>query len=222
MSRVTGTRRFRVAAIVALALVSLVPASASATLLSAGLTLYLPAAETDPSGGSVVASLTQPFSTAVFSGTLTTQVISGDPSNPFGGLTFTYQLANSPSSANMLQRLTVNDFATFAVDASYQASSFLAPTLIDRNTADTVGFSFLQPPVGPGGIAPGMTTSLLVLQTDSTAYASTQAAVIDGAVASVASFAPVAVPEPSTIVLLVVAAFGFCALARRSRRISAS
>ena len=51
--------------------------------------------ETDPTGGTVLSSLSAPFVAGTYSGTLISQVISGDPSNPLGGLTFTYLLTNN-------------------------------------------------------------------------------------------------------------------------------
>lgn len=93
---------------------------ALATPLGVGGLLFPTPAEADPTGGVVVAGgLPVPFAAGAFSGTLTT-VVAGDPSNALGGLTFVYQLSNAITSTNVLERLTVNGYAPFLVDASYQ------------------------------------------------------------------------------------------------------
>ena len=51
-----------------------------------------------------------PFATATFVGTLTSTVLQNDPTNPLGGLTYTYLLANVPGSPGAIDRLTVADF----------------------------------------------------------------------------------------------------------------
>jgi len=179
-----------------------------------------------PVGGSILAGtgIPVPFSSATFHGTLTSTVIAGDTSNPYGGLTFTYLLSNSAigTPAGDIDRLTINDYAGFLVDASYQTpAAGLAATLVDRDAPGNVmGFSFLTLPghLGNGPLHAGVTSALVVLQTDALSYQPTFASVIDGSVASVASFAPSAnIPEPSTLVLTALGAVGLLAARRRMR-----
>jgi hypothetical protein len=161
-----------------------------------------------------------PFSSATFSGHLTSSVIQGDPSNTLGGLTFTYLLSDDVGSPGTIDRLTITDFAPFLTDASYQvplALGALPPTLIDRPTASTIGFSFFGAPLGPGVLAPGTTSALLVVQTNASLFAPSLASIIDGSVATVATFAPTApIPEPSAIGLAGLGVLG--AVASRRRR----
>src|SRR5690242_235171 len=90
-----------------------------------GQTILAPA-EADPTGGVVQAGtgIAVPFASPAgpgqFSGTLTTTVISGDPSNALGGLTFTYRLTNDAVSLAALERMTNLDFTGFLTDVSYQ------------------------------------------------------------------------------------------------------
>lgn len=175
--------------------------------------------EVDPVGGFVVAGgAPVPFATAQYSGTLTSTVISGDVSNPYGGLTFTYLLTNDAVSLGEIERLTVNDFLGFLTDVSFQVPTLdLMPTLNNRSIAgDVVGFTFIGAPVGGGTLTPGTTSALLVIQTDAPLFAPTFASVIDGTVVSVPSWGP-AVPEPSTLLL---AGMGLASLPimRRLRR----
>jgi hypothetical protein len=191
--------------------------TSQAAPLATGSTI-LASAGAGPSGGSVVGSEAIPFSTANYSGTLTSQVISNDPSNPFGpgDLTFTYQLQNAAGSTDDLDRLTVASFAVggLLTDASYQTpTTGVIPFTFDRNTSDVVGVSFASSPIGSGLVAPGTSSALLVIQTNATTFQSTSASVIDSLSTSVASFAPLAVPEPSTLVL--AGLFGFAALRRK-------
>src|SRR5262245_29509473 len=93
-----------------------------------------------PSGAGPIAGSVQigtglpvPFASATFNGTLISTVYSGDATNPYGGLTFTYQLINNAGSSPVgdIDRLTINDYAGFAVDASYQSpTTGVLPTLV--------------------------------------------------------------------------------------------
>jgi hypothetical protein len=170
----------------------------------------------------VLQTLMQPFMSPTYTGTLTTTVIRGDTTNPFGAnaLTFTYMLTNGPGT-HSINRFTVNGFEGFTVDASHQtplAVGTIAPAYVDRETnGSSVGFSFVLAPVGSGPIGPTHTSATLVVQTNATAYVQQLASVLDGFPATVATFAPV--PEPSTIALagFALAVVGF-RLSKRSRR----
>jgi hypothetical protein len=163
-----------------------------------------------------------PFLSPTYNGTLSTTVIRGDSTNPFGAnaLTFTYVVTNG-AGTHSINRFTVNGFDGFTVDASYQtpqAVSTIAPAYADRETnGSSVGFSFVLAPVGSGPLGPTQTSATLVLKTNATSYVPNLASVLDGFPATVGTFAPV--PEPSTVVLagFAVALVG-CQLSRQSRR----
>jgi len=173
---------------------------------------------TYPTGGVAIASLTQPFVAATFSGKLTSEVISGDPDNP-GGLTFTYLIENDASSPHAIGRLTVDDFSGFDTYINFQTpvGAGVAPAFFDRSSGagDVVGFTFFGAPVGVGQIAAGSSSAKLVIQTNSTVWRPTTASIIDGSVATAASFAPI--PEPSTLVLGGLGLVGLAAFALRRR-----
>lgn len=181
------------------ALIAATPSTQASPLLT-GMTLFPAPAEPSFIGGTVVDSATYPVVAPTFTGALTSTVIAGDASNPFGGLTFTYGLHNDAASAHPLNRLTVNGFADFLTDSSYDLLSVgRAPALINRPQADFVGFSFMDI-LGPGDINPGMDSRILVIHTNATQYASNLASVINGSTAMTSAFAPV--PEPATLALL--------------------
>jgi hypothetical protein len=176
---------------------SFIVASASATLLVPGG--VLPAnPEPDPVGGGVVFTTGPvPVVAATFTGQLISNVIAGDATNPFGGLTFTYQISNLPNSFDAIERLTVNDFAGFLTDASFQPAGGIAPVFITRSiNGNVVGFNFMAP-----ALLQGASSELLVVQTNAPQWKLTTASVINGSVAMVDSVAPM-IPEPCTLALL--------------------
>jgi hypothetical protein len=212
-----------------LALVVTVTSRASASFMAPGASLFA-SAEPDPTGGVVVGSTGPvPFATASYTGTLDSTVISGDPSNLLGGLTFTYLLTNSAVSTGDIDRLTVNDFAGFLVDASYQTpAAGLPPALMNRSGAtdagNVVGFTYFGAPVGLGVLTPGSSSALMVVQTNATTFAPSLASVIDGQVTMVGSLAPGGpgggIPEPCSVMLagIGIAAVAIFRLRGRSRR----
>ena len=197
-----------------LAIVSVIfcAAVAHADPLGVGQTLFPAPAQPDPVGATLVAGgVPLGFASLNFSGTLTSSVLNNDASNPFGpnALTFTFLLANDGTSTDPLERLTINGYTGFATDASYQIpAAGIAPTLIDRLSADVTGFGFAS--FGPGRILPGQASALLVLQTNATQYVNSFASVQDGTNASVATYSPA--PEPASLALMLV---GLLAISRR-------
>jgi hypothetical protein len=199
-----------------------------ATPLAVGSAVVAPA-EAKPDGASSLLFTTTPipFSAPGYTGFLTSTVYDNDATNPFGptALTFTYLLANNPTSTHELHRFTVSSFQNFATDVSYSSlSGGLEPTFIDRNPlGDVVGFSF-PTPIPPvlasfGALAPGMTSRLMVIQTNATLFTFTTASVINGSTTGVLSLAPdVLVPEPSTLALGALGLIGTVAIAVRKRR----
>ena len=168
------------------------------------------AGELDPTGGVLLDTRFEVFSSATFSGTLSTSVIGGDPSNPYGGLTFTYLVTNDASSSHAIGRVTFNGFTGFLTDASFQTpAGGVAPTNTDRSigTGDTLGFSFVGSPLGLGLLVPGATSALLVVQTNAHDWQNNFASVINGTVTSADILAPTgpstAVPEPSSALIFV-------------------
>lgn len=151
--------------------------------------------------GSPSYAISSTFATATLAGTVYSSVYENDTSNPYGGLTFAYQVLVTASSTDSSSEMTVGSFANFFTDVSYNplAGGLIAPSNFSRSASgNVVRFVFFNAPVGPG-----QTSALLVVQTDAASYQQSTAAVIDNLSANVTSLAPVAtVPEPSMVTLL--------------------
>jgi hypothetical protein len=200
-------------------------ASLQAALIAPGTLLFPAPAVPLPGGNIIGGGVPQLFNSATFSGTLTSTVLANDPTNPFGlnGLTFTYLLQNVPGSPGEIDRLTIASFANFLADAGQvPVAGNVAPAYIDRSllgNGATLGFSFAQVPLGFGTLQPGQTSDLLVVHTNASSFAASTANVIDGSVEQVPTMAPImglpTVPEPSSIILAVLAGTGLLVFSRR-------
>jgi hypothetical protein len=183
--------------IVAAASVLIPGASSPAAPLPPGSTLS-PVPSGSLPAGTVLADSAVPFATASFTGTLSSEVLADDPTNPLGGLTFRYSIQDNVNSPGEIDRLTISSFAGVLADAHFVAvpENFRAPTLIDRSAAagSTIGFSFIAPPVGLGTLQPGQTSVPMIVYTNSHVFAATSAFVSDGSGIAVSSYATPALP----------------------------
>ncbi|MGD9645805.1 MAG: PEP-CTERM sorting domain-containing protein [Pirellulales bacterium] len=191
---------------------SLLTATAQASLLAPGVTT-LAVGEVEPGPSKIEDTLTVPVTAATFTGSLTSTVLSGDATNPFGGLTFIYDLSNDAGSPHAIHRFTVSNFTGFLTDVSYSLPPQgppvgVVPTLMDRGPlpGDVVGFTFVGLPLGAGALAPGSFATTLVIQTDATSWTRSKAAVINGSTANVDALAPRAIPEPGTAAMALIGA----------------
>jgi hypothetical protein len=148
-------------------------------------------------GGTLVASITVPFSHTYFNGTLTQNVYS----NAIGML-FEYQLTNSASSLNKLARLSTTDFVGWETDVnSILGGGLVDPRSIVRDdSGTTLSFNYVNAS-GVGILGKGETTNWGWIQTNAPTFKWGTSSVIDGGVAEVNTYAP-AVPEPGSLMLL--------------------
>lgn len=183
--------------------------------------LQFPAATVPaPAGGTVIADTGPvPVAAQTFSGTVQSQVISGDTNNTLGGNTFVYRITNGSGSANSIERATIDSFAGFTTDVGYVSGTGVHPGDANRGTnGDIIGFDFKPFPGTVGtAIAPGQTTDLLIIRTNSPSFVASTLSLIDGSTGTAPSFAPAAViPEPASLSLLMCAAGGLV-MRRRGR-----
>ena len=110
------------------ALVAGASSQALAAPLPAGGVQFPAAVAPAPAGALViVASQFSPFSTPTFDGLLASFAISGDVTNPHGGLTFLYLLGNAASSSDAIGRLALDGFSGFLTDVGYDATPVGVP-----------------------------------------------------------------------------------------------
>jgi hypothetical protein len=190
-------------ALAGLAVVALAPSASGAWALGSG-GYTAPLTATAIAGATAVATMTSPFvgSNGKYTGTLTTTVWKNDTQNSLGGLTFQYTLANNASSIDALERLTLIDWAgsKAQVDNVSKVNNVTVTAVpafyADRSiNLDTIGFDWMR---WSGVVMPGFSGSVLI-QSDLKFFTQSVASIIDGGVASAETFAPTAVPEPTTL-----------------------
>lgn len=168
-----------------------------------------------------------------FNGVLDSWVLSGNTDNPLGGLSFVYRVTNSQTSADAIHRIAINGYSGLQIEAGYLNAGLtptgnaisglgVTPTLVDRGIApgDNTGFSFLAGTISGltfDSINPGESSSFLVLYTNAATYSTSVASVIDGSVASAATFAPIPEPETYGMMLAGLGLMGFVARRRSSK-----
>lgn len=166
----------------------------------------------DPFDQSVVVDVAGTMETITLEGTLTSQAILGDLSNPYHGYTFTYLLSVTNTANDTASALSVGSYAGFTTDVSYNTNSGgVLPSNFSRSggIGNTLQFSFLN----GGGINPGQQGALIVVQTGASSYTAASGAVIDNQSINLATLAP-AVPEPGVAGLAVTGLGAFLAFRR--------
>ncbi len=131
-----------------------------------------------------------------------------------GTLDFYYLVANSSSSAQPVVRMTATNFTGFSLAVAYLTIPIggIPPTQADRSLdGSTVGFADF--------LVPGNTSEWLEISTNSTSFALTGTTdIVDlsgDTVASLITYSPRAVPEPSSVSLLAASLAGFGILGLR-------
>ena len=162
---------------------------------------------TSAAAGTLLATLTTPFSFATAAGTTKGTVVSAVFLNSSGTLDFYYQVVNDPTSATAIARVTVVKFTGFITNTGFRtdgaslsggafSNGTVAPVTADRNTAaNTVGFSFNPP--DSAKILPGTTSLVMVVSTDSTMFAAGNLNLINSGSATVAAFQPTGAVPPT-------------------------
>ena len=157
---------------------------------------------TSAAAGTLLASLSTPFSFTTTAGTTSGTVVAAVFRNASGTLDYYYQVKNDSTSATPIARVTVASYTGFATSTGFRTdgaslagglfvNGTVAPVVADRNAAgSTVGFNF-QPPDSVK-ILPGTTSNVFVVSTDSTSFTAGNLSLIDGGQMTVASFEPTA------------------------------
>ena len=125
-------------------------------------------------------------------------VFTNDPQNPYGlnDLDFIYSIFNNATSTALISRITATNFLGYNTDVGYFTAAVFGgtifPTTVDRNTANTVGFTF-------NSFSAGNQSVVFVIKTNATAFSTGSLNIVDsaGSSTSVMAFAPV--PEPGLV-----------------------
>lgn len=170
---------------------------ARAALLSYGDSFAPPAGLL---GGTLLDTLVSPFSHANFTGTLSSYVYGGDPHNPYGGLTFAYQITNGPpeDGGHDLHELITTAWGATVTDVVYVSGSGVVPINVDRLDPGAIRWQFL--------VAPEDNSAMLLVRTDHVALEwerNCKNIVRQGGEAEAMSLG---LPEPSSALLLAAGA----------------
>lgn len=198
---------------VSVVVVGTVPTQAA--LLGAGSTITM-SLEAESVCATIVTTASVPFASPNFAGTLVSTVWSHDVSNPFGGLTFTYQVFNdgldgqgSSTShqfnhgSDTLDRLTFSSYLGFLTDVNCSGVGIVPFNAVRNGSGSQISFNFRDPPE-QSTLTPGHRSPLLIIQTDSAFWQNSIAMVVNANTVNVATFAPAAVPEPASATLALV------------------
>ncbi len=199
------------------ALVVLGSTLANASLLDPGSAIRLRSAS-EPDDGHLLAQTNFTFTSASFTGTLTSKVWEDDESNPWGGLTFTYKLANNSDCRESLGLFTLRGFEDLSTDVNYSGSG-IAPRTVSRSAdGNQITFGFFDRH-GDETLFPGDASAWLVIQTGCTSWGLNQLVGLDALEVIGPAFTPVAVPEPTATALVIASSLVFAATnLRRARR----
>jgi hypothetical protein len=178
--------------------------------------------------GSIIASSTQQLSSV--GNTFTATLYSAVYRETGGTLDFIYQVSNSANSFDALEHVVNSSFTGFTTSASYALASalssdpsspFVTGTVVPflaRRSGGTAGESNVSFDFAPF-VLPGQTSDLLVIQTNARTFIPGMTLVTDSQSASYNTFAPSAVPEPASMVLLGGCLAGLGAVGAWRRRV---
>ena len=100
-----------------------------------------------------------------------------------------------------IERIFTSSFTGFSTDVGYNSTSGgVAPSTVDRGAnGSVIGFNF---PLPGAAIGTGQGSAILVIETNATNFTTGAVSVQDGVTAAGTGYAPSAIPEPTSMILL--------------------
>jgi len=192
------------------------------TLLPGGVLYPINAGPGLGAGATLLYSTNASWANWSINGTLISSVYANDANNPYGGLTFTYQVILNGSSVNGLGQLTVSSYENFnPIDVTYDITSGgTVPYFASRSSASVDGGSDLNFTFAPE-MSPGSQSVILDVDTSANTFFPGIASVIDHlSVPDLATLGPTYVPpiptpEPSSLALTAIGGLGVLGYLRR-------
>jgi hypothetical protein len=174
---------------------------ASATPLKPGTTTRS-ISKSNPIEGMMLFSTNINLTSSSFSGILASSVLMDDPGNPYGGLTFTYQLTCDAFGYTPVSSISINEFGSFLTSVSYESPTEgrddpaqASRTEESLGVGTTVTFDFLT------GLEGGQSSACLIIQTSAKSWTWSSGSACFGS-CSTYTACPRPVPEPTGIGLL--------------------
>lgn len=135
-----------------------------------------------------------------------------------GNLIFGYIIYNDLDSIDEISAVSMTDFAGWITEVGQDPAAagpggIPSTSAARSSTGGTVTFNFTRSPLGRGALEQDKASYGLMIRTNATDYTRGTVNVLNGAIATVESFAPV--PEPASIAALGV---GAAALLRRRKK----
>lgn len=167
--------------------------------------------------GTMLFSTNMNFSSLSFSGILTSSVLKDDSDNPYGGLTFTYQLTCGSIGYTSISSISINGFGSFLTSVSYESSSGETDNPMQASrTEESLGVGTIVNFDFSRDLKRDQNSACLIIQTSAKSWTWNSGSVCFG---SCSAHAVCPVPEPTSNELL---AFGLGAIACSHRLIRKS
>ena len=199
---------------------------ANSVVLLPGSSVPLALATNGP-GSTVLTTETAVFGDVTINGNVRAFVLKNFADNPWasqGGLTFVYQVYNSPTSADGITGLGIDGWVGYLTNVAYypNATGVIAPEFATRsNDGTTVTFGWQNQPIGSGLILPGFYGDEVIIYTNATWYTDNTGGVRDGSGDTRLILGPAALGAPdggTTALLLGFGLLGISWAVRRSKK----